>query len=255
MATRRPSPQRAERAALEGIEIEIVGDTRRDYEAWVQRAALLEDQRDAVTRFSVWYPTCEQQWLDCAVERGIWTSSERSDKADARDCRRRAETVGHARRDDGLVVHFVVEASPDRVAFRAKYCRTVPVFHLDRHWTDEQRLTWEEFTSGAVCRGCGRGFVGAPEWKPILKRTPEEAAALDREEAAYKALHPTCATMTWRYGSTGVTHCSECCPPPPLSPEQEKGIARILADVILRTHREKAELERRWEKTASVPSS
>ena len=42
--------------------------------------------------------------------------------------------------------------------------------------------------------------------------------------------------MTWCYGSTGVTHCSECCPPPPLSPRQGGVIARILADIILRPH-------------------
>ena len=254
MAGRRPSPQRAERAAIEAIEVLITGDTRGDYEAWARRAAELDDPRDELTRFSEWYPACERDWLGEAAARGLWTPDERPEKSDAKECRRRAETIGHARRDDGLVVHFAVDDEDERLVFRARYCRTVPVFHLAQHWTEEQRLSWEEFVGGAVCRGCGRGFVGAPEWKPTMKRTPEEAEALEGEQAAFKALHPTCATMTWCYGSTGVTHCSECCPPPPLSPRQEDVIARILADIILRVHSDEAGIERRWERTVSALS-
>jgi hypothetical protein len=40
---------------------------------------------------------------------------------------------------------------------------------------------------------------------------------VEREEATFQALHPNCASITWRYGSTGVTHCCECCPPSGLS--------------------------------------
>jgi hypothetical protein len=190
MTGRRPSPQRAERAAAEAIEVLVTGHTRGDYEAWARRAAMLDGPRDEVTRFSQWYPACECAWLEDAAARGVWTPAEQPEKSDARECRRRAETIGHTRRDDGLVVHFVLKDAGDRLVFRAQYCRTVPVFHLAQHWTEEQRLSWEEFAGGAVCRGCGMGFVGAREWAPTLMRTPEEAVALEREEAAFKGAPP-----------------------------------------------------------------
>jgi hypothetical protein len=117
-------------------------------------------------------------------------------------------------------------------------------------WTDEQRLTWEEFTHGERCRGCGRGFVGGLEWKPTLQRTPEEAELADLEQAEFQARHPDCASITWRYGSSGVTHCCECCPPPPLSPEQTRSLARIVTDIVLRLHAQEAEVERRWRGSA-----
>ncbi len=253
MAGRRPGPQRAERAAIEAVEVLISGSARDDYEAWARRAAALDDPRDELTHFSEWYPGCERDWLGAAAARGLWTPAERPEKSDAKECRRRAETVGHVRRHDGVVVHFAVEVGDERLVFRARYCRAVPVFHLARRWTEEQRLSWEEFAGGAACRRCGRGFVGAPEWKPATKHTPEEAEAFEREGAGYRALYPTCATMSWQYGPTGVTHCSEWCPPPPLSPQQGQGIARILAGVIVRVQHDKASLERRWE--GSAPGS
>ncbi len=119
--------------------------------------------------------------IEEAAARGVWTTAVRPEKPDARECRRRAETIGHVQRDDGLVVHFAVDDVDEQLVFRARYCRTVLVFHLAQHWTEERRLSWEEFVAGAVCRGCGRAFVGAPEWKPLIKRTPEEAEALERE--------------------------------------------------------------------------
>jgi hypothetical protein len=75
------------------------------------------------------------------------------------------------------------------------------------------------------------------------------------EEADFRARHPTCASMTWVYGSTGVTHCSECCPMPPLSPRQVEVITRIAVDVVKRQHQEALALERRWRAAsdATVP--
>jgi hypothetical protein len=113
-------------------------------------------------------------------------------------------------------------------------------------------MTWEEFISGQPCRGCGRGFVGARERKPILLRTPEEAEATEREDAEFRAMHPNCATMTWAYGSTGVTHCSECCPMPPLSPDQVKTIARIVVESLQQQDRDAADTERRWRATSDT---
>lgn len=251
MAARRQTPARAERAAIETVKVQINGSTLADYQDWEARAGALDDPRDELTGFSAWYAECEAEWIARAREVGLWRQAGRSEKSDARECRRRSETVGHLRRDDGLVVHFLVVAEEAATVFRARHCRTVPVFSLGQHWTDEQRLTWEEFIGGASCRGCGRGFVGAPEWKPVLTRSPEEAVAIEREEAVFRELHPDCHTVSWRYGPTGVTHCSECCPPPPLSPRQGEQIARIIADIVIRINEDEARLERRWAATGT----
>jgi hypothetical protein len=138
--------------------------------------------------------------------------------------------------------------------FRAACCRVVPVVTMARRWTDAQRLTWEEFAGGAACRGCGRGLLGGPEWKPVLQRTLDEVAAFEEEEAAFRVLHPDCGGPRWRYGSSGLTHCSECCPPPPLSPGQSAHIARILADIVLRSGAEEAARAARWKAAARATS-
>lgn len=201
VAARRQTPARAERAAIETVKVQINGSTLADYQDWEARAGALDDPRDELTGFSAWYAECEAEWIARAREVGLWRQAGRSEKSDARECRRRSETVGHARRDDGLVVHFLVVAEEAATVFRARHCRTVPVFSLGQHWTDEQRLTWEEFIGGASCRGCGRGFVGAPEWKPVLTRSPEEAEAI---ASARRPCSESCIrTATLSAGGTG----------------------------------------------------
>lgn len=251
--------KRGPRAAIEAIEVELGDLTRRSFGTWAARAVTLDEPREPFVRFSDWYPTCEERWLEQAEAQGIWTASSERHPDDARECRHPGDAVGHARRADGLVVHFTVADDAGRLVFRARYCRQAPVFALAQRFTDDQRLTWEEFASGEPCRGCGRGFVGAPERKPVLRRTPEEAEWFEQEEAEFRSRHPACTRLTWVYGPTGVTHCSECCPPPPLGPDQSKRLARILADIILQLHADDVGLRRRWkdaaERSGAAPTS
>jgi hypothetical protein len=224
-----------------------------DYDGWMRRATAAGADREPLIRFATWYPAVLQRWLDAATAAGVWAGGRDPGRSGRDYCRQASDSLGHAERSDGVVVHFIVEAAGRPYAFRARWCREQPPIRLAQRWTDDQRLTWQEFTSGEPCRGCGRGFVGGRERKPILQRTPDEAAAAALEEADFRARHPDCATMTWAYGATGVTHCSECCPPPPLSRHQVEVIARIAVDVARRQHQEALEFERRWRAAADAP--
>jgi len=224
-----------------------------DFDRWLRRANAAGGSRELLIKFAAWHPPVARRWFDAAAESGVWEGDSEPDPSARADCHRSSESLSHARRSDGLIVHFVVDTDSRPYAFRARWCRQAPQMPFTRRWTDDQQLTWEEFSSGEPCRGCGRGFVGAPEWKPILQRTPEEAAAIEREETDFRALHPNCSTMTWRYGSTGVTHCCECCPRPPLSPQQTKEIARILSGIVQQQHQDGLDLERRWRATSEEP--
>ncbi len=217
-----------------------------DFDDWLRRATAAGGDREPLIKFAAWYPAVAQRWFDAAIAAGVWDGGRDPGRSGRDYCRQASTSLSHAERSDGVVVHFIVESDVRPFVFRARWCREPPPIQLGRRWTDDQRLTWEEFTSGEPCRGCGRGFVDARERKPILQRTPEEAAAIELEEADFRARHPDCATMRWAYGSTGVTHCSECCPMPPLSPRQVEVITRIAVDVVKRQHQEALDLERRW---------
>jgi hypothetical protein len=219
-----------------------------DFDAWQRRGTAAGGGLEPLITFATWYPAVVQRWFDAATSSGVWEAGREPGRAGRDYCRHPSEALAHAERPDGVVVHFVVDTASRPYAFRARWCRETPQFRLGRRWTEEQRLTWEEFTSGEPCRGCGLGFIGTRERKPILQRTPEE----EREEAEFRARHPTCARMTWAYGSTGITHCSECCPPPPLSPHQVEVITRIAVDVALRQRQGAIDLERRWRAAADA---
>lgn len=243
---------RSPRAAIQAIVVNMTAAECDEFDRWLRTATAAGGDRDVFVKFATWYPGVAQRWFDSAAAVGEWESGREPGRS-ARDyCRRAAESLAHAERADGVMVHFVVDTEVRPYAFRARWCRDAMPIPFTQRWTDDQQLTWEECTSGEPCRGCGRGFVGAPEWKPVLLRTPEEAAAIEREEAEFRALHPNCPTFSWRYGSTGLTHCAECCPRPPLSPHQSEAIARIVVDIVERQHRDALDLERRWRAAADV---
>jgi hypothetical protein len=240
---------RSPRAAIQAVGVQMTEAECDDFDGWLRQATVAGGPCEPLIRFATWYPAVVQRWFDAAAASGVWEGGREPGRVARGYCRHPSQALSHAERGDGLVVHFVVDTTSRPYAFRARWCREAPEVPFTKHWTDDQRLTWEEFTGGQPCRGCGRGFVGAPEWKPILRRTPEEAGAIEREQAEFRALHPSCARMTWSYGSTGVTHCSECCPAPPLSPQQAKQIARIVVDMVQQQHQDALDLERRWRAT------
>jgi hypothetical protein len=117
--------------------------------------------------------------------------------------------------------------------------RAEPPAPPEHTWTDADRLTREEFEAGEPCRNCGRPFFGGPEWVATMHRTPEQAAAIEAEEAEFERLHPDCPALRWSVGG-GFTHCARCCAPHPPSDEQIRQVARILHSARQRIAREKA---------------
>jgi hypothetical protein len=98
-----------------------------------------------------------------------------------------------------------------------------------REWdVNGTRLSREEFDAGELCRGCGQPIVdGRGDWPPLLKLTPEERAEYDATEAHFKVRHESCRASRWSVSGSRATHCSYCCPSPPLS-ERQIGQLRVL---------------------------
>ncbi|GLY85992.1 hypothetical protein Airi02_039210 [Actinoallomurus iriomotensis] len=103
-------------------------------------------------------------------------------------------------------------------------------------WTDEMRLTWEEFVAGEDCRGCGKPLRRAssePSWysKGTAFYSAQEQAAAAAEEAAFQEHHAICNAVRWSIQGRAGVHCGRCCPPPPLSPRQLRAVMKIASNV------------------------
>lgn len=102
--------------------------------------------------------------------------------------------------------------------------RQMPAFP-DVTWTDDDRLTWEEFIGGVPCQGCGRPFLG----DETSQREGESWAAYRERmapiEAEFRARHPEHGT-SWTVGG-GPAHCRRCCAPHPLSADQIRQLNQI----------------------------
>jgi hypothetical protein len=93
-------------------------------------------------------------------------------------------------------------------------------------WTDDDRLSWEEFSGGVPCQGCGRSFLGdetsqrnGEPWQAYRER-------MKPIEEEFRSRHPDHGT-SWTIGG-GPSHCRRCCAPHPLSPEQIASINQIM---------------------------
>jgi hypothetical protein len=152
----------------------------------------------------------------------------------------------HRTGEDRLIVHLEIEEDEAGAWLVAHFCRAAgPAFQKPRY-TDDQRLSFEELLAGVPCRGCGRGFDGGPEWKPVAQRTADEQAAHDAEEATYWSLHPDCGGTRWSISGGGITHCGVCCPPPPFGPQQTRELARLLVQTAQGAAERERRLEQRW---------
>lgn len=101
----------------------------------------------------------------------------------------------------------------------------IPAFS-DVVWTEDDRLTWEEFIGGVPCQGCGRPFLGDDTSHRDGESWSAYRARMDPIEAEFKLSHPDHGTR-WTVGG-GPFHCRRCCAPHPLSPEQIRQLSRIL---------------------------
>jgi hypothetical protein len=228
------------------VAVPLNADETRDYSAWQERRQALGEPASRVLRFATWYPAALERWTDQAAALGVWIEDDCWDDGRNESCRRRDDALAHRTGADRLVLHLVVEETDSGPGLVARYCRRASEPLPEPRYSDEQRLTFEELVAGEPCRGCGRGFRGGPEWKPVRERTPEEQAAHDVEEAAFLRLHPDCGAMRWTISGGGINHCSVCCPPPPFGPEQTKHLASLLVEIAESAAARDAELERRW---------
>jgi hypothetical protein len=240
---------RTVRSPLEIIAVALTAEEVVAHAAWRRRVDAIEERPSRLLRYAAWYPPIRERWVALAAAEGLWRPDDAWEGRLDDSCRRPIAALEHHRADDGTVHHLEVEPIAAGPALVARHCWTGPRIPRVR-WTDEQRLSWEELVAGTPCRGCGRGFEDGLPWMPMAHRTPEEAAAFATADAAFRALHPDCTSWRWSI-SGGVDHCYECCPPPPLGPEQVRRLAPILAEMALSAAERDASLERRWGEAAT----
>jgi hypothetical protein len=103
-----------------------------------------------------------------------------------------------------------------------------------RDWVvNGTRLTRKELEAGEPCRGCGLPMIdGRGSWPALLKLSSRERAEYDAAEANYKARHGDCRASRWSISGSRSTHCSYCCPPPPLSKRQVEQLASLLSQPV-----------------------
>lgn len=238
--------KRRVRTPLETIAVTLATHEAADHSAWRARLVAIGRVPSRLLPFASWYRPAVERWVTIATEQGMWGPGDEWESTRAEDFRRPDYGLEHHTGDDGQTVHLEVEEDDAGARLIARFCRTAGPASPKHTFAEEQRLSWEEFIAGTPCRGCGRGFAGGPESKLIRDRTPEEQAAHDAEEAAFRALHPDCSPARWSISGGGITHCSVCCPPPPFGPEQSERLAKLLVDIAIGAATRDADLERRW---------
>jgi len=90
-------------------------------------------------------------------------------------------------------------------------------------------LSRAELEARVPCRGCGQPIIdGLGQWPPLMKLDDEQQRDYEAADAAFKSRHPDCHSARWSMAGSRTTHCSFCCPPPPLSERQIQKIKAIL---------------------------
>lgn len=224
-------PTSRRRRSLAAIEIPLTGTALRSYRSWERKARIAGGAVRQFVPFATWFPPAKDAWLARAQEAGLWSSSTEA-RPDGSSCHAPdADAVlDHVRDTDGTTFHLFVVDTGTATAFKGAWCGSgLPDSFLECHWQDDQRLLYDEMLTGQPCRGCGRPLIGGPRWVPIRDRSPDEAAALEAEEAAFRALHPDCRAAHWTVGYGYLIHCARCCPPPPMSPATWKQVNDLLS--------------------------
>ncbi|WFB08188.1 hypothetical protein LRS74_14855 [Streptomyces sp. LX-29] len=91
-------------------------------------------------------------------------------------------------------------------------------------------LSWEEYRSGEPCRGCGEPMQdGLGDWPGLMYLSEQEKREYDAAEEGFRARHADCKGGRWSISGSRVTHCSFCCPPPPMGPNQIKKLRELVA--------------------------
>lgn len=90
-------------------------------------------------------------------------------------------------------------------------------------------LNRAELEARVPCRGCGQPIIDdLGQWPPLMKLDDEQKRDYEAADAAFKSRHPDCHSSRWSMAGSRTTHCSFCCPPPPLSERQIQQLSAIL---------------------------
>ncbi|WP_319446903.1 MULTISPECIES: hypothetical protein [unclassified Mycobacterium] len=96
---------------------------------------------------------------------------------------------------------------------------------------DVRSLTYDQYSAGAPCPGCGLPYVDAEpfDFKGTMNLSDVGRLRYDAEQSRYKADHGSCGSH--RHGVSGslTMHCGKCCPPPPMSPAQRERIRALMS--------------------------
>lgn len=90
------------------------------------------------------------------------------------------------------------------------------------------RLSHDQMMAGEPCPGCRRPLLDPEPWnfRGTMHMTKDERRRYEAEESTFRELHPDCGTTRWSMSGSLTTHCSLCCPSPPLSPAQIEVLSR-----------------------------
>ena len=90
-------------------------------------------------------------------------------------------------------------------------------------------LSRAELEARVPCRGCGQPIIDdLGQWPPLIELDDGQKREYEAADAAFKSRHPDCNSSRWSMAGSRTTHCSFCCPPPPLSERQIQKIKAIL---------------------------
>lgn len=91
-------------------------------------------------------------------------------------------------------------------------------------------LSREELEAGVHCRGCELPIIdGLGDWPPLMKMDENQRLEYESAVTDFRARHSDCHASRWSMSGSRATHCSFCCPPPPLSAKQVERIVAIFA--------------------------
>ena len=83
---------------------------------------------------------------------------------------------------------------------------------------DVASLTFEQYSSGVPCPGCGRPYVDAEpfDFEGTLNLSDVDRLRYDTEESLFEAAHTSCQSHRHSVSGSLTMHCGKCCPQPPM---------------------------------------
>ncbi|MCX5206886.1 hypothetical protein OG897_36485 [Streptomyces sp. NBC_00237] len=96
-------------------------------------------------------------------------------------------------------------------------------------WRREGKpLSWAEYIAGVPCRGCGEPMHDGRGNRPSLANlTKDQRSDYEALEERFQQRHADCQGGRWGISESWVSHCFQCCPTPPMSPQQWKTFLKL----------------------------